>query len=130
MSRQTTPGNVADEPLPRVLALLTARHVEVHPVSNAPTIVNVTDHLVCSRLPTSAPLAIFASMDGAAGVVPVGLRVFSPDGALLHEFAATATFRDREHVVNLIRTADVELPVPGRYRVQVLARGMCCWNAD
>ncbi len=73
--------------LPRVLALLTARQVEVHPVSNAPTIVNVTDHLVCSRLPTSAPLAIFASLDGVAGEVPVGLRVFSPDGALLHDNA-------------------------------------------
>ncbi len=54
----------------------------------------------------------------------MGLRVFSPDGEPLHSFEATATFRDEQHVVNLIDAAQLELPVAGAYRVQVLARGV------
>ncbi len=82
------------EELPRVLALLTARSIEAQPVSKAPTIVNVTDHLVCRRLPTKAPLAFFASLDGTVGVLPVVVRVLAPDGELLHAFELDAEFTD------------------------------------
>src|SRR5262249_48606062 len=109
---------------PRPLALLVARSL-AREGNGVNSLCALFDVVVCSGLPASYPLVIYAELAGGRGRVPVGLRLLAPgdSAAPRREFILECDFPDPKRGVAVTHEHTMTSPRAGDYRLQLLATG-------